>query len=67
MAAMDVAHPRASLRQEFVTGDLHGFPFPREHKARIRPIEGRIGSVYGAVVVRADEHHVVQRVVTAAA
>ena len=67
MAAMDVARPKASLCQEFVTGNLHGFPFLREHKARIRPVEGRIGAVYGTVVVWADEHHVVQRVVTAAA
>lgn len=67
MATTGVARPSASLRQEFVTGDLDGFPLPREHKARIRPVERRIGSVYGSVVVRADEHHVVQRVVTAAA
>lgn len=59
--------PSASLRQEFVAGNLHGFPLPWENKARIRPVEGRIGSVYGTVVVRADEHHVVQRIVTTAA
>jgi len=30
-------------------------------------IEGRVGSVYGTVVVRADEDHIVQRIMSAAA
>ena len=46
---------------------LHRFPLLRKYKAHIRPVERRIGPVYGAVVIRADEHHVVQRVIAATA
>ena len=47
--------------------DLHRFPISRKHKALIRPVEGRVGSVDGAVVVRTDEHHIVQLIVAAPA
>ena len=67
MAATGIACAGASLRPEFMSGDLHGLPLLREHKAGIRPVKGRIGSVYGTVVIWADEHHIVQRIVAAAA
>ena len=57
----------SSFRMERVTGDLHRFPIPRKHKTRICPVEGRVGSVYGTVVVRTDEDHIVQRIITAPA
>ena len=57
----------SSLCLECASGDLHEFPLPWQHKARIRPVEGRVGSVYGTVVIRADEHHVVQRIIATAA
>lgn len=50
-----------------MAGDLHGFPILREDEALIRPVEGCIGPVYGTVVVRAYEQHIVQRIIAAAA
>lgn len=50
-----------------MAGYLHGLPTPRKHKARICPVEWRVRSVYGAVMVRTDEHHIVQRIIAAPA
>ena len=50
-----------------VAGDLNEFPIRWKYETFISPVEGRIGSVYGTVVVRADEQHIVQDVMAAAA
>lgn len=48
-----------------MAGYLQGFTFIWKHKARIGPIKGRIGPVYGTVVIRTDEYHIVELVVAA--
>ena len=58
---------RASSRLERVTRDLHTFPIPRKHKARVLPVERRVCPVCRTVVIRTDEHQIVQLIIAAAA
>jgi hypothetical protein len=58
---------RRSSRLERVTGNPHTFPIPWKHKARVFPVERRVRPVYCTVVIRADEHQIVQLVVAATA